>query len=162
MVQQHDHFVLQHVWKTGGTEMCSLAKLNGWHVPDSSGCNVHTVTKTSGWPNEDYQMIGNEKMVLSNPFPRDFVPQNADGIQVHGVKWMTILRHPFSRSLSHYYHAHQYKNYTMQQFIQPPLLGVSWTSPSTFLTSKHGGSVAVSVTQQDPLGSGRCAMPWPI
>lgn len=103
--------------------MCSLAKLNGWHVPDRSGCNVHTVTKTSGWPNEDYQMIGNEKMVLSNPIPRDFVPQNADGIQVHGVKWMTILRHPFSRSLSHYYHAHHYKNYTMQQFFSTPFTG---------------------------------------
>jgi hypothetical protein len=127
MGQQYEHFVLQHVWKTGGTEICSLAKLNGWHVPDHPGCNDFSVTSTTGWPKQDYQLIGNERSVPSNPIPRDYVPLGkyvTTGIEVHGVKWMTIFRHPFSRSLSHYHHTRtgnrREDNYTMQSFFSTP------------------------------------------
>ena len=123
---QSEHFVLQHVWKTGGTEICSLAKLNGWHVPNHPGC-VFRVGSITGWPKQDYQLIGNEWSVPSNPIPRDFAPLgNATTfIQVHNAKWITSFRHPFSRSLSHYHHvrnqpAYRNGNFTMQSFFSMP------------------------------------------
>jgi hypothetical protein len=123
MMQQHDHFVFQHVWKTGGTEICALAKLNGWHIPD--GCNDYSVSVHTGWPKQDYKLIGNEREVPSNPIPRDYIPHTNDtGIEVHNVKWITILRHPYSRSLSHFYHMQQWNSgndsFTMQAFFTAP------------------------------------------
>jgi hypothetical protein len=90
--------------------------------------HLQCVTNTSGWPKQDYQLIGNERTVLTNPIPRDFVPQNASGTKVHCVKWITILRHPFSRSLSHDHHTQQNRNnrqdnYTTQHFFSTPLTG---------------------------------------
>jgi hypothetical protein len=63
MVQHYEHFVLQHVWITGGTEICSLAKLNGWYVPNHPGYTEESVASTTSWPKQDYQLIGNKWLV---------------------------------------------------------------------------------------------------
>jgi hypothetical protein len=51
-------------------------------------------------------MVANERpmMVIDGKIQVDFFNYTPDELEVHDVKWVTILRHPYSRSLSHYYH----------------------------------------------------------
>lgn len=106
-------FVLHHVWKTGGTELCRLARANGWYVPAIEGCSILV---SEGWPREDYDLIGQESMIGNGPRP-DFKPSQSNmhkEIEAHNVQWISIMRHPFSRSLSHYHHASHFFNNTIK------------------------------------------------
>jgi hypothetical protein len=111
-------YVLQHVWKTGGSELCRLARANGWKVPPIDGC---TMFLKDGWPVEDYDLIGFENGIFQGNVVSDFYPAKSNEIEVHNVKWITILRHPYSRSLSHFYHVwanNQSDKLTMKDFFR--------------------------------------------
>lgn len=113
-------FVLQHVWKTGGSELCRLARANGWKVPPIDSC---TMFFSGGWPIEDYDLVGFENGLLMGEVKTDFYPSvksSSDELEVHNVQWITILRHPYSRSLSHFYHVwanNQSKSLVMKDFF---------------------------------------------
>ncbi|CAB9515078.1 expressed unknown protein [Seminavis robusta] len=118
-------FVMQHVWKTGGTELCRLARANGWKVPETPGCTIF-IHPHQGWPEEDYDMYGNEGAIPSGIVDNEFFPRNEFATRnhnwktAHGVKWITTLRHPYARTLSHYNHVKlqaKFQNLTFEEFL---------------------------------------------
>jgi hypothetical protein len=77
-----------------------------------------------GWPTEDYDLIANERPMTLTEHGKltvDFYPTAGDDMEVHNVKWITILRHPYSRSLSHYAHMLAV-NRSRQEFTLPNFL----------------------------------------
>jgi hypothetical protein len=113
-------YMLQHVWKTGGSEFCFLVRANGWTTPPTHNCYLDV---DYGWPTEDYDFIANERpaMVKDGKIVVDFGNASAGvDLEVHDVKWITILRHPYSRTLSHYAHMlalNQTKDFTLPEFL---------------------------------------------
>lgn len=101
--QQKPRFLLQHVWKTGGSEFCYLVRANGWTTPSTHNCYMNLNT---GWPKDDYDLVANERpmMVVKGKIQTDFRNYTENDIAVQNVQWITLLRHPYSRSLSHFYH----------------------------------------------------------
>lgn len=121
VITDKNRFVFLHVWKTGGTELCRLARAHGWHVPPAAGCSLSV---WDGWPKEDYDMFGHESVLVDGP-RFDYLPKNnnAQELEVHHVQWITILRHPYSRSLSHFYHVFSNllklnQSITMEEFFR--------------------------------------------
>lgn len=79
-----------------------------------------------GWPKRDFDIIGNEGAIPSGEVTNLYKPQNAfteneDGhLTVYDVKWLTVLRHPYTRTLSHYHHLKRIKathNLTLEEFL---------------------------------------------
>ena len=113
--------MLEHVWKTGGSEFCYLVRANGWTTPPTHNCYMNV---DYGWPIEDFDFVANERPMMINESGKiimDFhnVTESND-LEVHDVKWITILRHPYSRSLSHYSHAlalNQTTDFTILEFL---------------------------------------------
>ena len=95
---------MQHVWETGGTELCKLVRSQGWHVPQPFGCTDKNgpgllVPSSPGWPPEDYQLVANEDPIYGGSVESDYVPtsrteNNKDWIEAHDVRWITTFRHP--------------------------------------------------------------------
>jgi hypothetical protein len=119
--KEEQRYILQHVWKTGGSEFCYLLRANQWSTPPSNNCLLDV---ENGWPMQDYDMIANERPALieegTGKVKVDFINATNQELEVHNVKWITILRHPYSRSLSHYYHmlaVNQSKDFTLPKFL---------------------------------------------
>lgn len=79
-----------------------------------------------GWPSEDFDIIGNEGAIPSGNVDNVYKPQgqflkNEEGrLSVDIVKWLTVLRHPYTRTMSHYQHVHRlkmYENLTLETFL---------------------------------------------
>ena len=69
-------------------------------------------------------MVGNEAAIPSGEVVSRYFPKiskdTTDFIPVENVKWITTLRHPYSRTLSHYQHVlrlRDYKNLSLQEFL---------------------------------------------
>lgn len=113
-------FILQHVWKTGGSEFCLLVRANGWTTPPTHNC-YHFIDQ--GWPIEDYDMIANERVMMVDDGKIRVNYLNvtkSTEMAVRDVTWITILRHPYSRSLSHYSHMlalNKTKDFTLPEFL---------------------------------------------
>lgn len=137
--------LLQHVWKTGGTEFCYLARANGWKTPPSANCDFHV---DFGWPVEDYDMVANERPIFDGKVRTDFtnVTGTGEDMEVHDVKWATILRHPYSRTFSHYFHMlslNQSKDFTITEFLThhaPPRYFNFWHYVPNQQTRWHCGT----------------------
>ena len=96
-------------------------------MPETPGCTLF-VHPHQGWPAEDYDMIGNEGAIPSgrvefryNPIIEANKDNDRNFIQAENIKWITTLRHPYSRTLSHYHHAlrsgKEYKHITLHQLL---------------------------------------------
>ena len=74
-------------------------------------------------------MIGNEGAIPSGSVESVYEPHNEfkdnerQWLPVEDVQWITTLRHPYSRTLSHYHHAIRNKfqaNLTLEEFLTQP------------------------------------------
>ena len=74
-------------------------------------------------------MFGNEAAIPSGRVEYLYAPQNQfidnerQFLNVSNVQWITTLRHPYSRTLSHYHHAIRNKphhNLTLEEFLTQP------------------------------------------
>lgn len=107
------YWIFEHIWKTGGNGICELVKANGLHVPDNWGCyatdRIPRVNVSGGWPRDahgrPYEMVSNE-VALPEEGPITPIEMTA---QEGSVGWLTMLRHPYDRSMSHYEHAKKSK-----------------------------------------------------
>ncbi len=139
-------------------EFCSIVPLlsspslhtsNHWKVPDKPGCTLF-IHPHQGWPIEDYDMIGNEAAIPAGKVESFYTAQGKVAgneardkfggndhkfRNVSNVKWITILRHPYSRTLSHYHHLHRNKKYHNLTL-------------HAFLTQFHGGGFKTFIPNQ--------------
>lgn len=97
-----------HIHKCAGTTMCEVAKASGVETNVQNNCNPpkEGFPQLLGSPGEqqaffestDFAYVPNELTMPNEPYH----PQ--------GMLWFTALRHPLSRTYSHYYHSCQVFN----------------------------------------------------
>ena len=104
---------------------------NGWKVPEAPGCTLF-LHPHQGWPAEDYDMIGNEAAIPSGEVVSEYQvgpefrsdERYQRNFNLTNVRWITTLRHPYSRTMSHYHHVlrcgKEFVNLTLQDFLTQP------------------------------------------
>lgn len=133
---------------------------NGWKLPETPGCTFF-VHPNQGWPKEDFDLIGNEASIPSGKVenlyrPRNEFVENKEGRwTVDEVKWVTTLRHPFDRTLSHYKHVTsckpKYRNLTLESFLTQPQDGGFTDFIPNQQTRWHCGTGPCSDTKHHPI-----------